>query len=129
MNTSHHESAVLPLRRDTPKFLRVRRAIKRVAGWCSWRCPLLAFLLVLAAHAFPTPPWFRLVCDTLVAALVLLLFCSYGFSIAADAIAVQRERRRSERLGLFFGVLAGLGLAALGILGVWAFLRSVLLDL
>ena len=120
------EDIILPLRRDTPKLLRLHRSFERLAGWCSWRCPLAALLLAGAAHVLPTPPWGRAAGDTLAAAFVALLFGSSGSTVALGAVVVERPRRWFERVGPILGVLAGLGLAALGLVGAWAFLRSAL---
>lgn len=123
------ENIVLPLRRDMPKLLRLDRAIERLASWCSWRCPLAGFLLVLVAHVYSTPRWWQVTCDGITTVLVALLFCSSGFSIAVGAILVQRPHRWFERFGLLLGVFAGVALAALGLLGAWAFFRSAVLGL
>jgi hypothetical protein len=124
-----HQSVILPLRRDMPKLLRFHRAIERLAGWCSWRCPLLALLLVMAAHLFPTPAWWRAACDTLAAFLVALLFCSYGLGIATTAVVVERPGRWFERIGLLAGVFGGIALMAIGLIGAWVFFRNSLLGL
>lgn len=75
------------------------------------------------------PRWSQLVADVLVAVLILVLFCTYGASTALTAVAIQREHRWSERVGLFLGVLGGIALAALGIIGVCGFLRSIIHEL
>ena len=118
-------SVILPLRRDMPKLSRLHRGIERLAGWCAWRCPLAAFLLVLAAHLVATPSWWRLVCDALVAVAIALLFVSFGLSLALTAILVERRRNWTERGGIAAGVAGGIALAIIGLIGAWAFLSGV----
>jgi hypothetical protein len=119
-------SVILTLRRDMPKVFRFHRASEKLAGWCSWRCPLFAFLLVLAAHLVPTPPWWRASCHVLVAISIALLFCSVGVSMAATAFLVERRRNWIERVGLVAGMVGGAALVVIGLIGGWALIsRSV----
>ncbi len=124
-----HENIILPLRRDIPRLLRLHQAVERLAGLCSWRCPIAAFLLIMSAHVFSTPTWWQMICDILVAILMALLFCSYGFSIAVGAVLVERPHRRFESTGRLLGVLGGVVFAALGVIGAWALVRSAIIGL
>jgi len=85
---------------------------------------LAALLLILAAHVFPAPTWWQTICDTAVAILLALLFCSFGSSMALAAILAERRDRWSEHVGRFLSVLGGVALAALGLVGAWMFFRS-----
>ncbi len=113
-------SVVLPLRRDMPKLSRFHGASEKLASWCSWRCPLSAFLLILAAHLFRTPTWWRAGCNALAAISIAMLFCSFGLSMAATAILVERRRNWIERTGLVAGVVGGAALMIVGLIGAWA---------
>lgn len=123
------ENIILPLRRDMPRLQRLHQAVERLAGLCSWRCPIAAFLLILSAHVFSTPTWWQMICDVLVAILIALLFCSYGFTIALGAVLVERPHRRFESVGRLLGVFGGVVLAALGVIGAWALVRSAIIGL
>ncbi len=118
------ENIILPDREDVPRLARLHRAISRLAGFCSWRCPLGALVLVVSAHLFATPSWWKTTSDILVGILIVLLFCCYGLTIAIGAIVVVRPDRRFERIGLLLGIVGGVGFAALGIIGAWALVRS-----
>ena len=124
MQAMRDRSVILPPRRDMPKLSRLHRAIERLAGWCSWRVPLAAFVLVLAAHLVSTPTWWRLVCDALVAVAIALLFLSFGLSLAISAILVERRRNWIERGGIVAGVAGGTALVVIGLIGAWAFFSS-----
>ena len=122
--TFHQKLMTLPFRRDLPRVRGLYRAISLFAGWCSWRCPLAALLLILAAHVFATPVWWRVICDIIVAIAMLLLFCSFGFSAALLAVLVERSDRWFEHISRYLSILGGLAFAAVGFVGVWAFLHS-----
>src|SRR5262245_11727881 len=122
------EKVILPLRGDMPRLLRFHRAAERLASWCSWSCPLVSFLLLIAAHAFSAPFWWRAVCDSVVASLFALLFFSYGFSLASASILVKRPPNWFERLGLAAGIFGGVAFAALGITAAWIFFRKSVLG-
>jgi hypothetical protein len=124
MATHHEKLEMLPFRRDLPRVRRLYRTVSLVAGWCSWRCPLAALVLIVAAHTFPTPIWWRAICDILVAIAMLLIFCSFGFSAALLAVLVQRPDRWFEHVGRYLSILGGLAIAAVGFVGVWTFLIS-----
>lgn len=124
MATHHEKLGMLPFRRDLPKVRRLYRGISLVAGWCSWRCPLAVLVFLLAAHSFQAPIWWRAVCDILAAIPILLIFCSYGFSAALLAVLVERPDRWFEHIGRYLSILGGLAIAAVGLVGVWAFLSS-----
>ena len=124
MQPMRDRSVILPLRRDMPKLSRLHRAIEKLAGWCSWRCPLAAFVLVVAAHVFSTPTWWRLACDALVAVAIALLFVSFGLSLAVSAILVERRRNWIERGGIVGGIAGGTALVVIGLVGAWAFFSS-----
>jgi predicted permease len=81
-------------------------------------------VLVLAAHLFSTPSWWRLVCDALVAIAIALLFVSFGLSLALTAILVERRRNWIDRGGIVAGVAGGTALMIIGLIGAWAFLSS-----
>lgn len=115
---------IMRMRRDMPKLLRLQRASVKLASWCSWRCPLFAFVLVLAAHGFSTPTWWQATSDALVALAVALLFCSSGLSLAAIALLVDRHHNWFERLGLVAGVAGGAALVMIGLIGAWALMSS-----
>jgi hypothetical protein len=99
---------------------------ERLAAWCSWRCPLFALVLVLAAHLFHTPTWWRWGCDAMVGLAIALLFCSFGLSFATTAVLVERRQTRMERVGLAAGVVGGAALVAVGLLGAWALMSGTI---
>ena len=117
-----HESIILPF--SKARLLQLCRAVERLAGWCRWRCPLGVLLFILAGHLFHAPFWWRMTCDSFAAIFFVLIFFSYGFTIAIGAIIVKRPRRWFERIGMSFGVLGGVGIAALGIVGAWMLLKG-----
>ncbi len=119
-----HTRVILPLREDLPRLRRLERAVSSVAGWCSWRCPLAGVLLVLGAHAFSAPTWWRVTCDTATAILIALLSGSYGLDLALTGALVQRPDRWFEHVGRLVSILGGVALAALGIFGAWMVLKS-----
>ncbi len=124
-----HENIILPFRKDTPKLRRLHQVIERLASWCSWRCPLAALAMIIAGHLFSTPSWWWMLYDVVLAILIVLIFSSYGFTIAIGAIIVERPQRWFERVGLLFGVIAGLALVAIGLVGAWELLSSDILRL
>lgn len=92
----------------------------RLAGWCSWRCPVLCFTLAIAANLPAAPTWWRVVCNILVAVLIALAFTSFGLSLACTAILVKRKSNPRERVGVLLGVAGGAALVYLGLLGASA---------
>jgi len=124
MATYHEKLGMLPLRRDLPRVRRLYRAVSLVAGWCSWRCPLVVFLFGLAVALFPRPLWWQVTCDTIIAISFVLLFGSFGFSAALGAVLAKRPDRWFEHVGQLLVIFGGLAFASIGLLGVWAFLSS-----
>ncbi len=120
----HDENIILPFRRGMPKLLRLHRAVERLASWCSWRCPLGAFVFIVAGNVFPTPAWWRATWYIAVAFFIALLFCSYGLVIAMGAFLVERPHKRFEGVGRLAGVLGGIAFAGIGLVGAWELFRS-----
>ena len=118
------ENIILPLRKDMPGLLRLHRSVERLASWCSWKCPLAAFFLIIAGNIFPTPAWWQATWYIAVAFLIALLFCSYGLAIAAGAVLVERPHTRFEAVGRLAGVFGGVAFAAIGLVGAWALVKS-----
>lgn len=124
MATHHEKLGMLPFRRDLPRVRRLYRAVSVVADWCSWRCPLAALLLTLAAHVLHTPTWWQVASDTITGVLIGFLFCAFGFKMTLIAVLVERPDRWYEHAGRFLSILGGLALVALGLIGAWMNFRS-----
>jgi hypothetical protein len=67
-----------------------------------------------------------MLCDSLIAVLVALLFGSFGLSIATRAILAERPRRWFEPIVLLLSIFGGVVLAGIGLVGSWTFFKTVL---
>jgi hypothetical protein len=121
--------ALLGLSRN--KFMRFYGLVERLASWCSWRCPLASFILVIAAHLH-SASWWQKACYTLITALVALLFSSYGLCAALSSVDVHIVHKRIngllEKIGLVSGLVGGTALIAIGLVGAWVFFKSAVLG-
>src|SRR3954451_2213442 len=118
-------SVILPLQSHS-RLSRTYSRVSSIAGWCSWRCPLAAFVLVLVAQLGSTL-WLKTACYGLSALLIAALFCAAGAYIGLSSFLVRRSSAWLEQLGKWAGVLGGAALMVLGLVGGWLLFRSSIL--
>ena len=110
------------------RLLRVAQSASCFSSWCARRCPIGAFILVIAVHLF-SAGWWKVVCNTLIAIAVMLIFCAFGFSGVMDSLTVYRPKKWYEYLGKVLGAGIGVVLMFVGVLGGWTFFKVAVLGL